>query len=105
MPSLRPVIWQDAFIRAVDEPNPETLAHLIHDAEFAICLGWQQLANPNDYRNEVRSMNLATLAMNAIKTQKLCSAGNGGAPPVQGETTKPSSFSDVSAQPSLRPCA
>lgn len=76
MPDLRPVFWQEAFIRAVDEPEPETLARLICDAELAICRRWRQLANPNDYRDEVRVMKLARLAMDAIKVQKLGCARN-----------------------------
>jgi hypothetical protein len=76
MPNLRPVFWQEAFIRAVDEPDPETLARLIHDAELAIFRRWQQLADPNDYRDEIRAMDLATLAMDAIKAQKLGCARN-----------------------------
>ena len=71
MPNLRPVLWQEAFITAVDEPDPETLARLIHDAELAIFRRRQQIANPGDYRNEVRAMDLATLAMDAVKVQKL----------------------------------
>jgi hypothetical protein len=68
---LRPVIWQEAFIRAVDEPDRETLARLIRDAEQAIVLRRQQLENPANYSDEVRAMKLASLAMDAIKVQKL----------------------------------
>jgi hypothetical protein len=68
---LRPVLWQEAFIRAVDEPDRETLARLICDAEIAIHLRWQQMENPADYRHEVRAMKVATLAMDSIKAQKL----------------------------------
>lgn len=71
MRDLRPVLWQEAFIRAVDEPDRETLARLIREAEFAIVFRRQQLANPADYRDEVRAMNLARLAMDAVKVQKL----------------------------------
>jgi hypothetical protein len=71
MRELRPVLWQEAFIRAVDEPDRETLAQLIREAEFAIFFRRQQLENPADYRDEVRAMNLATLAMDSIKVQKL----------------------------------
>ena len=71
MRELRPVIWQEAFIRAVDEPDRETLALLIRDAEHAIVLRRQQLDNPANYSDEMRAMNLATLAMDAIKVQKL----------------------------------
>jgi hypothetical protein len=68
---VRPVIWQEAFIRAVDEPDKETSARLIRDAEQAIVLRRQQLDNPANYRDEVRAMKLATLAMDAVKVQKL----------------------------------
>jgi hypothetical protein len=68
---FRPVLWQEAFIKAVDEPDRETLARLIRDAEIAIRLRWQQMENPADYRHEVRAMKVATLAMNSIKVQKL----------------------------------
>lgn len=71
MDNLRPVLWQEAFIRAVDEPDRETLARLIHEAEIAICLRRLQLENPANYHDEVRAMDIATLAMDAIKTQKL----------------------------------
>jgi len=71
MHDLRPVLWQEAFIKAVDEPDRETLAQLIREAEFAIFFRRQQLENPADYRDEVRAMNLATLAMDSIKVQKL----------------------------------
>ena len=71
MDNYRPVIWQEAFIRAVDEPDRETLARLIHEAEIAICLRRLQLDNPANYRNEVRAMEIATQAMDAIKVQKL----------------------------------
>ena len=71
MQDLRPVLWQEAFIKAVDEPDRETLARLIRDAEIAIGLRWQQMENPADYRHEVRAMNVATQAMDAIKVQKL----------------------------------
>jgi hypothetical protein len=70
-PVVRPVIWQEAFIRAVDEPDRETLARLIRDAEQAIVRRRQQLDNPANYRDEVRAMKLAALAMDAIKVQKL----------------------------------
>src|SRR5271170_6339299 len=70
MRDLRPVLWQEAFIRAVDEPDQETLARLIREAEFAIVFRRQQLENPADY-DEVRAMNLATLAMDTVKAQKL----------------------------------
>ncbi|MGA7852531.1 MAG: hypothetical protein WCA15_04335 [Candidatus Acidiferrales bacterium] len=69
--NLRPVLWQEAFIRAVDEPDREALARLIREAERAICLRRLQLENPADYRNEVRAMDIATQAMDAIKVQKL----------------------------------
>jgi hypothetical protein len=68
---FRPVLWQEAFIKAVDEPDRETLARLIRDAEIAIGLRWQQMENPADYRHEVRAMKVATLAMDSIKVQKL----------------------------------
>ncbi len=71
MHDLRPVLWQEAFIKAVDEPDRETLARLIRDAEIAIRLRWQQMENPSDYRHEVRAMKVATQAMDAIKVQKL----------------------------------
>jgi hypothetical protein len=71
MRDLRPVLWQEAFIRAVDEPDRETLARLIREAELAIVLRRQQLENPADYRHELRAMKLATLAMDSIKVQKL----------------------------------
>lgn len=71
MDNLRPVLWQEAFIRAVDEPDRETLARLIHEAEIAICLRRLQLENPANYHDEVRAMDIATQAMDAIKTQKL----------------------------------
>ena len=71
MRELRPVLWQEAFIRAVDEADRETLARLIREAEFAIVFRRQQLENPANYRDEVRAMNLATLAMDSIKVQKL----------------------------------
>jgi hypothetical protein len=71
MRNLRPVLWQEAFIRAVDEPDCETLARLIREAEFAIVFRRQQLENPADYGDEVRAMKLATLAMDAVKVQKL----------------------------------
>jgi len=71
MRDFRPVLWQEAFIRAVDEPDRETSAGLIGDAERAIVLRWQQLADPADYGDEVRAMKLAALAMDAIKVQKL----------------------------------
>jgi hypothetical protein len=74
MPDPRPVLWQETFIRAVDEPDTEILARLIHDAELAIFSRRQQIANPNDYCNEVRAMDLAMLAMDAIKVQRLGSA-------------------------------
>ena len=71
MRELRPVLWQEAFIRAVDEPDRETLAQLIREAEFAIFFRRQQLENPANYRDEVRAMNLASLAMDSIKVLKL----------------------------------
>ena len=71
MHDFRPVLWQEAFIKAVDEPDRETLARLIRDAEIAIGLRWQQMENPADYRHEVRAMKVATLAMDSIKVQKL----------------------------------
>ena len=71
MPDPRPILWQETFIRAVDEPDTEILARLIHDAELAIFCRRQQITNPNDYCNEVRAMDLAMLAMDAIKVQRL----------------------------------
>jgi hypothetical protein len=71
MREVRPVLWQEAFIRAVDEPDREILARLIREAEFAIFFRQQQLENPADYGDEVRAMKLATLAMDSIKVQKL----------------------------------
>jgi len=71
MRNLRPVLWQEAFIRAVDEPDRETLTRLIREAEMAIVQRRLQLANPAGYRDELRAMKLATLAMDSIKAQKL----------------------------------
>jgi hypothetical protein len=71
MRNLRPVLWQEAFIKAVDEPDRETLAQLIREAEMAIVQRRLQLENPANYRDEVRAMKLATLAMDSIKAQKL----------------------------------
>ena len=71
MGNQRPVLWQEAFIRAVDEPDREALARLIREAEFAIFFPQQQLEDPADYRDEMRAMKLAALAMDAIKVQKL----------------------------------
>ena len=71
MRNLRPVLWQEAFIRAVDEPDRETLAQLIREAELAIVLRRQQLEDPADYRDELRAMKLATLAMDSVRVQKL----------------------------------
>jgi hypothetical protein len=69
--NLTPVLWQEAFIRAVDETDRETLARLIREAEIAICLRRLQLENPAKYHDEVRAMDIATQAMDAIKVQKL----------------------------------
>jgi hypothetical protein len=77
--NLSPVLWQEAFIKAVDEPDRETLARLIRDAEIAISLRWQQMENPADYRHEVRAMKVATQAMDAIKAQKLDAGKKRGA--------------------------
>ena len=71
MLELRPVLWQEAFIKAVDEPDREILARLIREAELAIVLRRQQLENPADYRDELRAMKLATLAMDSVRVQKL----------------------------------
>ena len=71
MQNEKPVLWQETFIRAVDETDRETLALLICEAELAIALRRLQLENPANYRNEVRAMNVATQAMDAIKAQKL----------------------------------
>ena len=71
MGNFRPVLWQEAFIKAVDEPDRDTLSRLIRDAEIAIRLRWQQMENPADYRHEVRAMKVATQAMDSIKAQKL----------------------------------
>jgi hypothetical protein len=68
---LGPVLWQEAFIRAVGETDRETLARLIDEAERAISIRRQQLGNPADYRHEVRAMDLSTHALDAIKAQKL----------------------------------
>jgi hypothetical protein len=68
---LGPVLWQEAFIRAVDETDRETLARLIDEAERAICIRRQQLGNPADYRHEVRAMDLSKHALETIKAQKL----------------------------------
>jgi hypothetical protein len=76
MRESRPVLWQEAFIKAVDEPDRETLARLIREAERAIILRRQQLDDPANYRDEVRAMNLATLAMDAIRVQKLGGSRN-----------------------------
>jgi hypothetical protein len=76
MRDLRPVLWQEAFIKAVDEPDRETLARLIREAELAIVLRRQQLENPANYRDELRAMKLAALAMDSIKVQKLGGARN-----------------------------
>jgi hypothetical protein len=69
--NLRPVLWQEAFIRAVDEPGRESLARVIREAERTICLRRLQLENPADYRYEARAMDVATQAMDAIKVQRL----------------------------------
>jgi len=66
-----PVLWQEAFIRAVLETDRETLPQLIDEAERAICIRRQQLKNPADYRHEVRAMDLSKHALDAIKAQKL----------------------------------
>jgi hypothetical protein len=71
MGDLGPVLWQEAFIRAVHETDRETLARLIDEAERAICVRRRQLANPADYRHEVRAMDLSKQALDAIKVQKL----------------------------------
>jgi hypothetical protein len=71
MSHFRPVLWQDAFIKAVDETDREALARLIHDAEQAMSLRRQQLDNQADYRREVRAMEIATRALDAVKVQKL----------------------------------
>ena len=76
MRDLRPVLWQEAFIRAVDEPDREILARLIREAEFAIVFRRQQLENTADYNDELRAMKLATLAMDAVKVQKLGAVRN-----------------------------
>jgi|HubBroStandDraft_6_1064221.scaffolds.fasta_scaffold1886391_1 hypothetical protein len=76
MLNLRPVLWQEAFIKAVDEPDREKLVRLIREAEMAIVQRRQQLENPSNYRNELRAMKLATLAMDSIKVQKLGGARN-----------------------------
>jgi hypothetical protein len=68
---LGPVLWQEAFIRAVDETDRETLARLIDEAELAISIRRQQLGNPADYQHEVRAMDLSKHALDAIKVQKL----------------------------------
>ena len=71
MGDLGPVLWQEAFIRAVDETDRETLARLIEEAERAISIRRQQLGNPADYQYEVRAMDLSKHALDAIKAQKL----------------------------------
>ena len=59
MRDLRPVLWQEAFIRAVDEPDREALARLIREAECAICFRQQQLEDPAAYHDEMRAMKCA----------------------------------------------
>jgi len=71
MQNLRPVLWQEAFIKAVDEPDREALARLIREAEMAIAQRRQQLEDPANNRDELRAMKLATLAMDSLKVQKL----------------------------------
>jgi hypothetical protein len=70
------VLWQEAFIKAVDEPDRDALARLIREAEMAIVQRRQQLENPADYRDELCAMKLAALAMDSIKAQKLGGARN-----------------------------
>jgi hypothetical protein len=68
---LGPVLWQEAFTRAVDETDRETLARLIDEAELAINIRRQQLGKSADYRHEVRALDLSTHALEAVKVQKL----------------------------------
>ena len=71
MGNLGPVLWQEAFIRAVDETDTETLARLIEEAERAIASPPAAARKPSGIEYEVRAMDLSAHALEAIKVQKL----------------------------------
>jgi hypothetical protein len=65
------VCWKDIFTQAANETDPEKLHRLVREAEVAIFLRRQELANSADAREELSTMAVATEALQAIRATQL----------------------------------
>jgi hypothetical protein len=71
MPANRSDHWQDLFMQAVDELDPNKLPLLIRDAELAISLRREELGNSADAHEELSTMDVSIAALRSIRVTQL----------------------------------
>jgi hypothetical protein len=62
--------WKDIFIRAANESDQEKLRRPVRDAEVAIFLRREELANSADARDELSTMAVASEALRTIRVKQ-----------------------------------
>ena len=77
MPDSYPRSWKEPYHQALKESDKQKLTELVHAAEYAIVLRFQELENLTDHHEERVEMERASADLLAIKTYKL------GCPPMQ----------------------
>jgi hypothetical protein len=63
--------WKERYRQALKQSDPQKLTELVHAAEYAIVLRFQELENSTDNQEEPAEMERAAADLLAIKTYKL----------------------------------
>jgi hypothetical protein len=67
MSDIKFVSWEEIFLKAVNETNPEKLAQLVPETELAMSKRQQELYNRSQDDEELSTMSIATEALRVLK--------------------------------------
>jgi hypothetical protein len=83
MEKLNYASWQQFYLQATQETDPEKIHALIEKAEWAIYLRWQELSSSPDHHDERKAIHNSFKELLAIKTNVLKWPGFTQADPAQ----------------------
>lgn len=67
MSDVKFVSWEEIFLKAVDETDPEKLAQLVPEAELAMSKRILELHNSIQRSEELSTMSIASEALRVVK--------------------------------------
>ena len=63
MSDLKSVSWKEVFLKALEEPDREKAAQLVHEADLAIYKRQRELGDSTKHREELSIMSVAAEAL------------------------------------------